>query len=250
MNEPEIFRIGDDRLLCDAWHARSRTVVLRPGDPRRRLTCGAVEQVVAELAGRGVDRILTAALDGASVEPFAAAGFVPHDDLCVLRHDLAASAANRHGTARHRAGRHRAVRRGSLRRDLARAAAIDQQAFAAGTALDQGGLRAIVSATPAYRFRLVAPGSGQPAAAYAMCGIAGDTGYVQRLAVDPTRRRHGYARALVADALGWFDRRRVGHVLVNTQVTNVAAQALYVDAGFVRTPDRLAVWAWRRGVTP
>jgi len=246
MSEPEIFRIGDDRLLCDAWHAPSHTVVLRPGDPRRRLACASIEQVVAELARRGVDRILTAALDRASVEPFAAAGFVPHDDLCVLRHDLAGSASS---DARWRAGgRHAGARRGSLRRDLARAAAIDQQAFAAGTALDQGGLRAIVAATPAYRFRLVAPEPGRPAAAYAMCGLAGDTGYIQRIAVDPARHRHGHARALVADALRWFDRRRVARVLVNTQVTNVAAQHLYVDAGFVRTSDRLAVWAWQRGV--
>ncbi len=239
MSEPEIFRIDDDRLLCDAWHAPSHTVVLRPGDPGRRLRRAAVERVVGELAARGVERILTAALDAASLEPFAEAGFTPHEDLCVLRHDLVSPPPGR-------SGRRGATRRGSMRRDLARAAAVDQRAFSTGVALDRGGLEAIVSATPVCRFRLVTGGASGPVAAYAMCGLAGDTGYVQRVAVDPACRRHGHARALLGDALDWFDRRRVARVLVNTQVTNLAAQQLYLGVGFTRTSDRLAVWSWRR----
>ncbi len=261
MSEPEIFRIDDDRLLCDVWHAPSHTVVLRPGDPRRRLHPAAVAGVVNELAARGVERILTAALDAASLEPFADAGFTPHEDLCVLRHDLGSRprttsdrrgrtrpGPTRPGSSRPDTTRRGSTRRGSMRRDLARAAAVDQRAFSTGFALDRNGLEAIVSATPACRFRLVAGGPAGSVAAYALCGLAGDTGYVQRVAVDPACRRNGHARALLGDALDWFDRRRAARVLVNTQVTNLAAQQLYLGVGFTRTADRLAVWSWRREV--
>ncbi|HET8931763.1 MAG TPA: GNAT family N-acetyltransferase [Acidimicrobiales bacterium] len=236
MSAPEIFRIGDDRLLCDEWHAPTHTVVLRPGDPRERPHRATIVGVIDELAGRGVDRVLTAALDAACLEPFAAAGFTPHEELCVLRHDLARPIPQRDAP----------TRRGSTRRDLPDAARVDGRAFTTGTALDTGGLRAILAATPVCRFRLVDAGASRHVAAYALCGFAGDTGYVQRVAVDPASRRHGYGRALLADALRWFGRRHAVGVLVNTQVDNIAAQRLYLDSGFVPTTQRLAVWAWNR----
>jgi ribosomal protein S18 acetylase RimI-like enzyme len=236
MSAPEIFRIGDDRLLCDEWHAPSRTVVLRPGDPRERLHRDTIAGVVDQLDGRGVRRVLTAALDAASLEPFAAAGFTLHEELCVLRHDLEAPLPSRHTP----------TRRGSTRRGLPEAARVDGRAFTTGTALDDGGLRAILAATPVCRFRLVDADASRRAVAYAVCGFADRTGYVQRVAVDPTCRRQGYARALVVDALRWFARRHADRVLVNTQVDNTAAQRLYVGCGFTPTTDRLAVWAWQR----
>lgn len=236
MSAPEIFRIGDDRLLCDEWHAPSRTVVLRPRDPRERPHRATVVRVIDELAGRGVDRVLTAALDAACLEPFAAAGFTPHEELCVLRHDLSRTIP----------GCGAPTRRGSTRRDLPEAARVDERAFEPGTALDTGGLRAILAATPVCRLRLVDLGASRQVAAYALCGFAGATGYVQRVAVDPASRRQGHGRALIADALRWFGRRHAIGVLVNTQVDNIAAQHLYLDSGFVPTSDRLAVWVWNR----
>ena len=241
MSAPEIFRVGDDRLLCDEWYAPTRTVVLRPADPRRLPGRDSVRDVVDELHARGVARILTAALDPVALDPFAAAGFALHEELCVLRHDLRAPLPVVRGR----------TRRGSTRRDLTAAAAVDRRAFGPDTALDAGGLRAILAATPTCRFRLVdtAADAAVPrggTAAYALCGAADRTGYVQRVAVDPSCRRRGHARALVDDALAWFRRRHVAQVLVNTQVANAAARHLYLDAGFEVTGDRLAVLVWQR----
>lgn len=255
MSAPEIFRVGEDRLLCDAWHAPSRTVVLRPADPRRRPRPEAVARVLAMLETRQVDRVLTAALDDACLAPFTAAGFGLHEELCVLRHDLHPHRASwpsggvvppTRPVTTEQPAPPPVIRRGSGGRDLRRAAAVDERAFAAGSSLDDGGLRAIRSATPTIRFRLAASDHAPRPAAYVMSGLAGGVGYVQRLAVDPDWRRRGYARALVADALGWFRRRRVTAAFVNTQVTNDAARGLYEELGFVLRPGRLAVGVWHR----
>jgi ribosomal-protein-alanine N-acetyltransferase len=73
-------------------------------------------------------------------------------------------------------------------------------------------------------------------------GLGGSTGYVQRLAVDPDVRRRGLARALLADSLRWQSRRGATRSLVNTQVGNDAALALYLAAGFDLLPRELTVF--------
>lgn len=238
MRAPEIFRIGDDRLLCDEWHAPSSTVVLRPSSPADRLHPEVIRRVVDELAGRGVARVLTAALDEKCLEPFVAAGFELHEPLCVFRHDLGRGIiASRRDT-----------RRGARHRDVAAVAALDERAFSEGDPVDAGGVKTILSATPVCRFRVITSRAGDPVA-YAVSGLAGNTGYVQRIAVDPVCRRQGLGRTLVSDALGWFQRRNVASVLVNTHVDNVAARHLYADCGFTSTPERLAVWSWSQDPT-
>lgn len=239
MRAPEIFRIGNDRLLCDDWHARSGTVVLRPSSPTDRLHPEVIRRVVDELAGRGVTRVLTAALDEKCLEPFVDAGFELHEQLCVFRHDL----GHRVTAAR------RDTRRGSRHRDVAAVAALDERAFSDGDPVDSGGLTTILSATAVCRFRVMTSRAGDPVA-YAVAGLSGSRGYVQRIAVDPVCRRQGLGRTLVTDALDWFQRRSVTSVLVNTHVDNVAARHLYEGCGFASTPERLAVWSWSPGSTP
>lgn len=240
MSAPEEFRVGDDRLLCDEWHGRDRTVVLRPGDPHTPVRATTVVQVLELLGTRGVTRVLTAALDPRGIAPFAAAGFAPHEDLAVLCHRLD-DIPRPAGSCR--------IRRGSARRDLRVAATIDGTAFAARDALDPAGLRRVLGATSITRFRLAGADRGAPGG-YAVAGIAGARGYIQRIAVDPAQRRRGLAHALVIDALGWFRRRQVTEAYVNTQVDNDAARALYRGAGFVPTDRHLAVWAWNRPGPP
>ena len=75
----------------------------------------------------------------------------------------------------------------------------------------------------------------------ALTGRAGRNGYLQRVAVDPTARRLGFGRALVADALQWLQRHDVGRTLVNTQLDNHRAVALYESCGFRRLPVGLCV---------
>lgn len=235
MSAPEIFRVGEDRLLCDQWHASSRTVVLRPSDPESTVEAASVRRVLDELAERGVDRALTAALNGHAGAPFVAAGFDLHESLCVFRNDL----TNPVSRPSFR------TRRGSGPRDLQGAARVDERAFAGHVPLDAGGLGAVLGATPVRRFRVV-DGIGTPTSGYLCAGLAGPYGYVQRLAVDPSRHREGVARALVLDALRWFNRRGVVQVLVNTRVDNVAARRLYRSTGFNPVEAGLSVWVWHR----
>jgi ribosomal protein S18 acetylase RimI-like enzyme len=85
-------------------------------------------------------------------------------------------------------------------------------------------------------------------AGYAITGRAGPRGYLQRLAVDPSVQRQGIGAALVADGLRWLRRWGAREVLVNTQVGNGPALALYEALGFRLQPDGLAVL--RRDLEP
>jgi len=64
---------------------------------------------------------------------------------------------------------------------------------------------------------------------------------VQRVAVDPAHQRLGLGRALVLDGLHWMRRRGCNRAVVNTQLRNEAALALYERLGFSAENDRLAV---------
>ncbi|MGH9274339.1 MAG: GNAT family N-acetyltransferase, partial [Acidimicrobiales bacterium] len=103
------------------------------------------------------------------------------------------------------------------------------------------GLDDALGATPSARLRVVARVDGEGVIGYAITGRAGSRGYLQRLAVDPAAQRRGIGAALVIDGLRWLRRWGAHEVLVNTQVDNGAALALYEAMGFRRQPDGLAV---------
>ena len=77
--------------------------------------------------------------------------------------------------------------------------------------------------------------------AYAITGLAGRHGYLQRIAVHPDARGRGWGHALVADALCWLWKHGVDRVYVNTQLQNERAIALYESFGFVTLPGGLNV---------
>jgi ribosomal protein S18 acetylase RimI-like enzyme len=83
---------------------------------------------------------------------------------------------------------------------------------------------------------------------YAITGRAGGHGFLQRLAVHPAWQRRGVGRALVLDGLTWLQRRGVERVVVNTQLENRKALALYESLGFRREPRGLSVLS--AGVQP
>jgi ribosomal protein S18 acetylase RimI-like enzyme len=76
---------------------------------------------------------------------------------------------------------------------------------------------------------------------YAVTGMTGDMGYLQRLAVDPDDAGRGIGRALVLDGLGWLRARGAVQALVNTQVDNERALGLYRSVGFRLLPTGLHV---------
>src|SRR5699024_106814 len=109
---------------------------------------------------------------------------------------------------------------------------LDARAFEEFWALDIEGLKDALAATPVRRFR-VTHGSDGAINGYAVTGRAGGRGYLQRLAVDPSSQGLGLGRALTLDSLLWLRRAGAASALVNTQVSNNRAYALYRSCGFV-----------------
>jgi ribosomal protein S18 acetylase RimI-like enzyme len=183
------------------------------------------------LAARGYQRVVTGALSPLEQAGFLAAGFEVQERLHLLGIDLAGDLPPIPPGYPLRRVRRR-------RRD--QILAVDQAAFSSFWQFDSGGLADALRATPAVRFRAAVEPGGD-IAGYAICGRAGARGYVQRLAVDPGRRRAGTGRRLLLDGLRWMQRRGVSRALVNTQVGNEAALALYLQIGFEEEPVRLSV---------
>src|SRR5206468_1358207 len=120
----------------------------------------------------------------------------------------------------------------------------DARAFDHFWRFDRAGLADARRATPSSRYRVAEGGlhgGRSGVVGYAITGRAGDVGYLQRLAVDPDHHHRGIGSALVSDSLWWARRRGASVVLVNTQETNVAAQALYRHLGFDYEEHGLAV---------
>jgi ribosomal protein S18 acetylase RimI-like enzyme len=106
-------------------------------------------------------------------------------------------------------------------------------------------LREAIDATSSTRFRVAVPSrrhtGGDGVLAYAITGCSENQGYLQRLAVHPDHRRRGLGRALGLDGLRWLRRRGVGGAVVNTQLGNDPALALYLSLGFRRESTELSV---------
>ena len=195
-------------------------IVVDPG----AVTPEAARQCCTQLARLGYRHALTNAMAPDDADVLVAAGFTVRESLDLLGRSLAGVPAR--GTRTNRPANLRSV------------VALDARAFG-DRAFDRAALRDALDATRTARIRVAGPRSVP--LGYAITGVAGPRAYLQRLAVDPTARRRGIARALVADGLRWARRRRATTVLVNTHQDNDAARALYESAGFVLLPRGLHV---------
>jgi ribosomal protein S18 acetylase RimI-like enzyme len=222
----DIVSWGPDRLRIGPWRGDPEVAYLAPVNGRTA-TVGTVDRCLSIVGDKGYRRVLTAALTRAEQQPFLERGFVPHEWLYLLRHDL----ADLEPMTEHRLRR-------ALPFDHARVLEIDAQAFDAFWRFDRDGLADARRATPTSRFRVADDGG---LVGYAITGRATTQGYLQRLAVDPPHHHRGIGRALVLDALWWAKRRGATSMLVNTQESNVAARSLYERLGFVAEHDGLAV---------
>ena len=216
------------RLQVAAWRGTDDTVVMTPVPDRPAPDAQDIEREVQALTHRGVRRVLTGALHQGELAPFLDAGFVVHERLHLLRHDLRNIPEPRASVRLRRA----------WRRDQAEILAIDGRAFDTFWALDRGGLDDAVRATPVSRFRVTVDRS---ITGYAITGRAADRGYLQRLAVDPERHRQGIGTTLVADSLRWLRRNGSNVAVVNTQEHNDRALGLYLATGFILEPQGLTV---------
>jgi ribosomal protein S18 acetylase RimI-like enzyme len=218
---------GAERFRVGAWHVDEHVAYVTTGGRTFQPTASGVSTLVRRLRDEGFGGVVTSAMRPQDVPAFVASGFSERERLIVLRRPVPAHPPVVPGPA------------GRLRRrhgeDLSTLLAVDHAAFEPAWRLDADGIRDALGATPRARLRIGTAADGS-VAAYAICGRAGRTGYLQRLAVHPAHQRHGHGRALVVDAIGWLARRRADEVLVNTQQSNHRAIALYRSLGF--EPDR------------
>lgn len=188
-----------------------------------------VDECVGHLRGHGYSAVVTNALTAADSLPFVDAGFRVRERLHLLAHDMSDLPERTASTRRAR------------RRERPAVLEVDAAAFDPFWRLDATGLDDALAATPVSRFRtLWADGE---LAAYGIAGRAGRQGYIQRIAVDPRRRRCGLGTAAVADALAWLARRGARRTVVNTQEHNGGAVQLYERCGFTLLPVGLSVLA-------
>lgn len=229
MRRLDVVQWGPDRLRVAPWRGDTHVAVVTPS-PGQPAHPASVDHATEVLQDRGIDRVLTAALPPAEQEPFLARGFSVRERLHLLAHDLDALPVGPDLLSTR-------LRRG-WRRDYPLVLAVDDRAFPAFWRFDRDALVDARGATPSSQFRVAEAGE---VVGYAITGRAGDTAYLQRLAVDPSHQGLGIGTTLVIDALGWARARRVGRVLVNTQIDNHGAVALYEHLGFRRLADGLAV---------
>jgi ribosomal protein S18 acetylase RimI-like enzyme len=235
----DVVQWGADRLRIGPWRGDARTAFLAPV-AGRPASVATIDRCLEVLAAKGYSSVLTAALTRTEQEPFIELGFVVHERLHLLRHDLRDVPSPAPVPVRMRRG---------WRADQRRVLELDARAFDQFWRFDQVGLADARRATPSSRFRVVErerprtglwPNPGR-VVGYAITGRAGDVGYLQRLAVDPDFHHQGIGSALVIDSLSWALRRGASVVLVNTQETNADAQALYERLGFSYEAHGLAV---------
>jgi ribosomal protein S18 acetylase RimI-like enzyme len=236
----EVLQWGWERARTGPWRGDGRIAYLAPLAPAGAPSVEFLHHCLDTLTARGFSRVVTSALAPAEQRSFVALGFEEYERLHLLSHDLREVARASRDAAQ-------VLHRG---RDIHWPAvlAVDAAAFAAFWRLDEAGLREAIEATPVTRFRVVGPRRGaEDVFAYAVTGLSGNQGYLQRLAVHPDHRRRGLGRALALDGLRWLRRRGVAEAVVNTQLGNDAALALYLSLGFHKEPVQLSVLHRRLG---
>jgi ribosomal protein S18 acetylase RimI-like enzyme len=227
----EVIRWGPERARTSPWRGDGLVAYLTPVPDAPVPSAAFVRRCCDGLAARGYRRVVTSALSAGEQAGFRAAGFTVTEELHLLAHDLRRLPASPPAPGR--------MRRATPN-DRPVVLAIDEAAFPPFWQLGEIGLEDAVHATPRARFRVTElPDGGL--AGYAVTGRAGRRGFVQRLAVRPDQRHHGIAQALVLDGLRWLRRWRVERAVVNTQLDNAAALALYERLGFRREPIGLSV---------
>lgn len=224
----DVMRWGRERVRTGPWRGQEAVACISPLPDAPMPSVAFVRRCTHTLAGNGFSRVVTTALSPSEQAGFLVAGFVVEERLHLLSHDLADVPK----------GPDACLRR-VHHRDRAAVLAVDRAAFPPFWRIDEQGLNEALGATARARLR----GADGPAglAGYAVTGRSGRRGFLQRLAVDPSVQRQGLGRALVVDALTWLQRWRVDRAVVNTQLGNEAALALYEGIGFRREPGGLCV---------
>ncbi|HEX3622473.1 MAG TPA: GNAT family N-acetyltransferase [Acidimicrobiales bacterium] len=228
----EVLQWGWERARTGPWRGDGQVALLAPLPPGGPPSVQFLQRCLESLAARGYTRVVTSALAPPEQAAFVTLGFEEYERLHLLSHDLL-------DVARPDKEASKLLRRGRTD-DWPSVLDVDAAAFETFWRLDRGGLKEAIDATPVTRFRVGAAGRGG-VVAYAITGSSQNQGYLQRLAVAPDHRRRGLGRALGLDGLRWLRRRGVANAVVNTQLGNDAALALYLSLGFRQERVQLSV---------
>jgi len=200
-----------------------------------------IVSVVNQLDSRGVQRAVTPALSLRDAQPFLNAGFTIHEQLHLLSLDLRLQPGHRsHSFATSMPDGYE-IRPGRRWHETT-VIEVDGQAFEPFWRFDAEALREARRATPRHRYRVIT--NAQGVQGYAVTGLAGQRGYLQRLAVSPSAEGRGLGRQLIDDSFRWLRRRHATRIMVNTQERNQRALALYRKVGFEPEPSGLVVLEW------
>ncbi len=240
----EVLQWGWERARTGPWRGDGQIAYLAPLAPAGAPSVDFLKRCIETLSARGFTQVVTSALAPAEQAGFLAVGFEEYERLHLLSHNLAE-------VERPAKDAVQLLRRGRTA-DWPAVLAVDASAFAPFWRLDASGLNEAIDATPVTRFRLASgrrgmsgPGGRSIHAAgvlaYAVTGLSVNQGYLQRLAVHPDARRQGLGRTLGLDGLRWLRRRGVAEAVVNTQLSNEPALALYLSLGFRHEPIQLSV---------
>jgi ribosomal protein S18 acetylase RimI-like enzyme len=227
----DVLRWGAERARTGRWRGDGAVAFLNPLPDAPLPSEAFLRRCLATLSERGFSRVVTGALSPPEQRCFLAAGFAVEQRLHLLSIELGSDLAPLpDGIPLYRATRHHRPQ----------VLQVDGAAFSPFWRFDEAGLRDALAATPHTRFRVACDPEGV-VAGYAVCGRAGNRGFVQRLAVDPELHGRGIGRRLLLDGLHWMRRRRVERAIVNTQVGNDVALSLYLRTGFREDPSGLSV---------
>lgn len=238
---PTLLHGHGPRLRVGTWPNDAEVGHLIVLEPEHVPSPTELARIVDQARARGLRSIRTGALFPDAAAALLDAGFTRIDTLTLLQLELDdrfAPDRTGSGVAGHGPSSHPRVQRLRVGQDGA-AAEIDRLAFGPLWGYDRHTVTEVRRATPAHRARRI--GGRRQLEAYAISGAGDRTGYLQRLAVRPDRRRCGLASALVTDSLHWMRSRGLGSALVNTASGNRAALMLYRRFGFRPMADQLTL---------
>lgn len=188
-----------------------------------------LEACTAELRQLGADSVVSPPLPANSLGTWRDAGYEPFIDLALMRRSLDRPV---------RPPDHLVVEVDDI--DVDELLAIDSAAFSDFWRFDRHGLTEAIEATGTSSILVIRDGSGR-SAGFAVVGYGSAISYLQRVAVHPDWQGQGMGRSLVRVSARKARASGAHVMLLNTQLDNGCAIALYESEGFVRLPDPLAL---------
>ncbi len=204
---------------------------LEPQASLRLLRGGSsfLEACATRLLALGATGVISPPLPLSARRSWEQAGFATYIDLALMRKSLDDAGGSPN---------HLVIERSD--ENLEGLLGIDGAAFPPFWRFNQSGLEEAIRATSRSTTLMILGGDGAPIA-YAVVGFGSASAYLQRVAVRPEWQGHGMGRSLIRVAARKARASGARVLLLNTQLDNPAALALYETEGFVQLPEPLTL---------